>query len=255
MKIKDIRFKIARLKFNSIIIFSNFISFFLWNIFSVKPKDYKSIPIIINNFNRLECLKKLINRLEKGGYKNIYIIDNNSSYPPLLEYYKTINYPIFHLKKNVGYLALWKTGIYKKFIRGYYVYTDPDVIPIDECPDNFLEYFFQIMQQYKTVQKVGFGLRIDNLPDTFPNKTKVIEWEQHFFEKPLKNNIYNAQIDTTFALYRPFTGGEAHKYKFNIRTGMPYMAEHLPWYQSDKLSEEDIYYKNHIQTSTHWSKQ
>ncbi|WP_304314263.1 glycosyltransferase family 2 protein [Phocaeicola plebeius] len=252
---KNIRFKIARFKFNTFTIIGNWISFILWNIFGKSPQNYKNIPIIINNFNRLECLKKLINKLEKSGYKNIYIIDNNSSYPPLLAYYKTLSYHIFYLKENIGYLALWKTNIYKKFIRSYYVYTDPDVIPINECPDDFLEHFFKIMQQYKTVQKVGFGLRIDNLPDTYPQKQKVIEWEKHFFEKPLSTHVYKAQIDTTFALYRPFTGGEAHKYKFNIRTGMPYMAEHLPWYQNGELTEEDIYYKNHIQTSTHWSKQ
>lgn len=47
-----------------------------------KPTSYKNIPIIINNFNRLTCLQRLIASLEVRGYHNIYIIDNNSTYPP-----------------------------------------------------------------------------------------------------------------------------------------------------------------------------
>lgn len=59
---KNIRFKIARFKFNTFTIIGNWISFILWNIFGKSPQNYKNIPIIINNFNRLECLKNsLIN--------------------------------------------------------------------------------------------------------------------------------------------------------------------------------------------------
>ena len=43
-----------------------------------KITDYKAIPIIINNFNRLNTVKKLIVSLEKRGYKNIYIIVINT---------------------------------------------------------------------------------------------------------------------------------------------------------------------------------
>ena len=50
----------------------------------VKRINYKDIPIIINNYNRLEMLTKLIHGLENKGYHNLYIIDNQSTYPPLL---------------------------------------------------------------------------------------------------------------------------------------------------------------------------
>lgn len=48
---------------------------------------YVKKTIIINNRNRLEYLEMLINSLEKKRYFNIFIIDNNSPYPPLLEFY------------------------------------------------------------------------------------------------------------------------------------------------------------------------
>src|SRR5437016_2259980 len=66
-------------------------------------KNSKQIPIIINNRNRVTYLLQLISWLEKSGYNNIYIIDNNSKYPPLLEYYSKTKYPVFRLKENAGH--------------------------------------------------------------------------------------------------------------------------------------------------------
>lgn len=226
----------------------------MWTFFSVPISNLKEIPIIINNYNHLECLKKLISNLEDAGYLNIYIIDNNSSYKPLLEYYKSIHYKVFMLKKNWGYLALWKSGLYKQFKGQYYVYTDPDVVPADFVPDNYIEYFYSIMQKYRNAEKVGFGLRIDNIPDCYEKKMQVINWEKQFYQQKISDNLYRAAIDTTFALYRPYVSGPANFYVLHIRTGYPYLAEHLPWYQdSANPTEEDLYYKNHVQTSTHWS--
>ena len=110
-------------------------------IFSPKVVGYKKIPIIINNFNRLDLLKKLIHSLEIRGYSNIYIIDNLSTYPPLLDYYKSCSYKVFLLNENIGMTALWKSGIYKQFRNNFFVYTDSDVVPVDECPDDFLLFF------------------------------------------------------------------------------------------------------------------
>ena len=38
--------------------------------------DYHSVPVIINNFNRLDYLTQMISWLERAGMKNIYIIDD-----------------------------------------------------------------------------------------------------------------------------------------------------------------------------------
>ena len=44
------------------------------------------MPILINSFNRLSCLRRLIMWLTRAGYRRIYVIDNDSSYPPLLAF-------------------------------------------------------------------------------------------------------------------------------------------------------------------------
>lgn len=226
-------------------------------LFFSKPMDnIKQIPIIINNFNRLTYLKQLIEYLEKHGYTNIYIIDNASTYPPLLEYYSRCPYKIFSLKNNIGYLALWQTDIYKLFYKGYYVYTDPDVLPVDECPDDFLQKFYDLLQTHKYSSKAGFSLKIDDIPEYFESKEKVIEWESQFWNIQVEKGVYEGAIDTTFALYRPFTKWGGNFYEGHLRTDFPYQLRHIPWYKNQEdLSEEDVYYITHSKTATHWTKQ
>lgn len=215
------------------------------------PKD---IPIIINNYNRLDYLKKLIESLQSRGYNNLHIIDNNSTYPPLLEFYKNIDVNVIYLGKNWGFRAIWESGVVKQFWNSYYVYTDPDLELPQNCPDDFMDYFLKILNRYPKCFKVGFGLKIDDLPNCFKNKEQVITHERKFWANEIEKGLYYAPIDTTFALYRPFTGTSTNSKKMNIRTGFPYVIKHLPWYiDSDNLSKEESYYVNSISTVTHWS--
>lgn len=226
---------------------------FRWVLFGRKvlPKD---IPIVINNFNRLEYLKKLISSLQSRGYTNIYVLDNDSTYPPLLEFYKNTDVNVIYLGKNYGFRAIWESGIVKKFWDSYYVYTDSDIELIQECPSNFMEYFIELLEKYPNCHKVGFGIRIDDLPDYFKNKAQVIEHEKQFWVSQISSGLYNAPIDTTFAVYRPYTGTSTNFNKLNIRTGFPYLIKHLPWYtDSNNLSKEDLFYINAINKTTHWS--
>ena len=223
-------------------------------IFNKEDNKWQNYPVIINNFNRLEFLKQQINWLEKAGMKNIYIIDNKSNFPPLLKFYKKTKYTVFKLNQNVGHLALWKTHIYKWFKNTYYIYTDPDIIPVEECPLNAVEYFKSILDKYPEIGKVGFALKIDDLPDYFPLKQKVIEWESKFWEETIEKDIYKALIDTTFALYRPNIKGD-HTLTA-LRTGGNYTARHLPWYINYKyLSLEEKYHSQHASNASSWNQE
>lgn len=236
-----------------------YISWLLSKLHKSESVSAYDIPIIINNRNRYSCLKKLISALESRGYKNIYIIDNASTYPPLLDYYENeYAYKLIRLGQNVGHLSLWRTGLIEQFRNNYFVYTDPDVIPIDECPTDFLVYFLNVLKKHPFVEKVGFSLQIDDLPDTFLKKKDVISWENQFWAKEIKdgdNILYKAQIDTTFALYRPWCIEGGYLSSPHLRTGFPYVAKHLPWYNDTlKLDEEEKYYLDHCETPSHWVK-
>lgn len=217
------------------------------------PEQIRQIPIIINNFNRLDCLKQLIHSLEKHNLTNILILDNHSTYPPLLEYYATCPYPVHRLDENLGFLAFWKCGLYQeKYASGYYVLTDPDVVPDESCPLDFMQHFYNLLQHYPGLDKVGFSLRIDNIPNHYDKKAEVIQVEGPYWEKPVNNQYYAAPVDTTFALYRPGVKGG-----FWLRAGRtfpPYTALHLPWYaDSANPDAETLYYRNQAVYSKNWS--
>ena len=223
----------------------------LRNLFWRSIQDYPDIPVIINNFNRLSYLKALLNWLERAGMRQIYIIDNASTYPPLLEFYKTMPYTLFQLNKNVGHLALWKTHIFKWFEKDYYVYTDPDVVPVEDCPLDAVKYFREILNRYPDISKVGFGLKIDDLPEHYEHKDKVIQWEKAYWEEEIEKDLYRAKIDTTFALYRP--GAKGGWRSSALRTGGRYVARHLPWYvDSNNPSKEELFFIQSSHYSSSW---
>ena len=201
--------------------------------------DYKSIPIFIISFNRLFDLKNLIERLEKDNYKNIIVLDNASTDEALLVYIKKLKHKVCFFKKNYGHMVLWKCGIFNDILdKTYYVVTDPDILPVEDCPDNYVEYFYYILQLYPQKRKVGFSLKIDDLPESYIYKYDTIRWESFFYEKKISKGplLYDAIIDTTFALYRP---GETQSFYTAIRTAYPYTARHLGWYVDvDQLDKE-----------------
>jgi len=212
-----------------------------------------TIPIIINNRNRLTYLKQLIDGLEKRGYKNIFIIDNASNYLPLLTYYETLPYKVFKLKKNIGHYALWDTDIYNQFKNNYYVYTDSDVSLVEDCPSDFMFLFYTLLNKYPKLGKVGFSLKINDLPSHYKFKNEVLDWEGKFYNNRREKLAYKAPIDTTFALYAPHSFKGKHMFKA-LRTAYPYEMRHLPWYENQmELTDEQKYYYRNIETAAHWS--
>lgn len=212
----------------------------------------KRTPIIINNFNRLSCLRRLLESLSTRGYENLYVIDNNSTYEPLLSFYIEQALRVFYLNENVGYLALWQTGIDKNFICDHYVYTDPDIELVPECPDDFIAHFRDVLCRYPDVDKVGFGLEIDDLPPTYGLRADVVKHERQLLKDCVEPGLYRAPIDTTFALYRP--GAAGGSWLPSMRTGRPYLARHLPWYADPSHpDDEEVNYRRTARTSTHWT--
>lgn len=220
-------------------------------------KNPYNIPVYIISYNRLEYLKQTLKWLESYGHKNIKIIDNNSTYPPLIQYYNTIPYKVYRLKRNYGHMVFFKCI---RFVldRNFKLFciTDPDITPISDCPDNYMNVFIQILSKKEQITKVGFSLKIDDLPDDYNLKNRVIEWESHFYEKESKFNntsIYLSEIDTTFALYRPMIFCPIKNFLRAYRVGYPYQARHLPWYVVKNNTEEDNYNNTRRRDITTWN--
>jgi Glycosyl transferase family 2 len=223
-------------------------SFFNKTVIS-QNKNYKEIPIIIISFNQLQYLKRLIDFLKNFNYNNIVIIDNNSTYEPLLEYFNEIEsvVKIHRLKQNYGHLVFWKVKeLFEKYSKGYYVVTDADINPVVECPEDFLLKFKYILDNDFKFNKVGFSLKIDDIPLTNLNRDKIIKWESRFWDKKTSEGNFIAKIDTTFALYKPSYKYDIDNFMMAIRTKYPIQAIHGGWYIDNKnlSKEQDFYYKS-----------
>jgi hypothetical protein len=211
-------------------------------------------PVVINCRDRLAPLVPLVEWLERLGQTEIYLLDNDSTYPPLLEYYERTPHEVVRLGENLGHRALWLTDVLKDRMLSseYYVYTDPDVVPIPECPPDVFDFFCSVLEHFSDFDKVGFGLRIDDIPEHYRFKAEVIAWEEQFWQEQLASGLYRAPIDTTFALYRGQGGHDLHK---AIRTGYPYLARHISWYSdSANPTDEERYYRQRARDdTTHWT--
>ncbi len=224
---------------------------------TLTASSLNNIPIYIISFNRLSCLEQLVLRLEKAGCTNIHIVDNASTYPPLSDYLAHTKHTVHRMDKNYGHRVLFEAPEFKEIVDNhFFVLTDPDIVPTADCPDDFMSVFFHILQNNPFADKVGFSLKIDDLPDDYALKEKVIKWETPFYSRPIKKTsdpvLYKAPIDTTFALYRPRKDRKIKE--VSIRTGFPYQARHLPWYKNlDDLTQEDRFYNALDSGSGNWN--
>ena len=127
------------------------------------------IPIFINCRDRLGCLQQLVGWLLAAGYHQIFLIDNASTYPPLLSYYEEIMQDgrviVIRLSRNFGHRAIWQARLLQQLnITTPYVYTDPDVLPTEDCTKGIVARLYQILRRYPFLEKVGVWLKTDDLP-------------------------------------------------------------------------------------------
>jgi hypothetical protein len=211
------------------------------------------IPIFLVCRDKVAALSDLVAWLEDSGYQRLILVDNASTYPPLLEYFDRTPHEVVRLSENLGpHRSIWETGVVDRYASGqHYVVSDSDVVPDEACPSDALDFFLWVLRRYPKHVKVGFGLKIDDLPSRYALAEDVRGWESRWWHHPLSKLLYDAPIDTTFALYRPDSTFESYP---AIRTGAPYIARHYPWYSDTaQRTEEEQYYREHCDpVICHW---
>lgn len=215
-------------------------------------ENLHNIPVFIISYDRLSYVVQMVEALQKYGMKNIHIIDNKSSYKPLIKWLKTCPCTVHYMDKNWGHEVFWRSGQFKKYMKSVYIVTDPDIELNKNLPPDWLETMYQKLGEYRNVTKIGFELRWDDLPNTLQSKNikNTILTEYHKIRIPCEDlEMYLCDIDTIFALYRPGNPRpSSKKYYQGIRIVGEgrYLARHIPWYFDKKNeTEEDRYYKAH----------
>lgn len=169
----------------------------------------------------------MVERIERyKGLAEIIIVDNGSTYGPLLEWYAKTSHTIVRLE-NIGHKAPWEARVARSIKTDFYVVSDPD-LDIAATPDDTLIYLAKLLMKYPQLGKVGLGLRIDDVPRSSPYYSHVTSYEAKFWNLPLlAGELRMAPLDTTFAVYHKHVMNE---YKWcGARATHPYSARHLPW--------------------------
>lgn len=203
------------------------------------------IPCLIISYNRKTFLQRQLEYLLPHPRLQIIIIDNNSTYEPLLEFYEEIaNDCIIHrCDKNYGNKVVWNLGLSKTYANDEpYIVTDSDIL-LDYVKSDWLEILEQGLEKYTNYVKVGLGLNLSRIPHNYKRRAEVIAHERKTLHRKSIGSIiyYECPVDTTLALYR----GGFHQYNIwnSLRTYKPYEATHLEWHITTPDDEMMFYFE------------
>jgi len=221
------------------------------------------IPIFVISSDRLKFLKESIQSYYdciKTPFE-IIIIDFGTSYEPTLEYLEHLEEKKIKVYWNdkisyKGSLNLIRPIVkdyFKTHLASNYVMTDPDIV-LDNVEGDVLDVYAYLLKKFHKITVAGPMLRIDDIPDCYPLKEKLISkslestyQRRKVLTIPYENKVIKyiiASIDTTFGMRR--AGEDFWRHRWGARVLSPYSARHLEWYLDPKnLTEDQKYYINH----------
>lgn len=203
------------------------------------PTTQSPIKVVINNRNRLTTTRNMVEGLlGLNPDERIVIIDNGSTYPPLLEWYAAVSDRVETMfEANLGHSALWHLGL-QATLGAYFVYTDSDIALDPEMPADWKQQMLNLIKKYE-INKIGLSIRVDDLPDHYPYKEQAISDQAGCWTTEVESGVYRADTDTTFALYRN-VGHNMYESLRVARTG--FKSRHAPFYLDfNNLDQEELF--------------
>lgn len=213
----------------------------------------RATPVVVNSFNQLTYTRNLLEKLTEAGFANLYVVDQHSSDPALLDYLAGVNASgaalVLFASENNGPHHFFAAGLHHSLLGGApFLYTDPDLSWDTLAPD-FLSKLFDTAYKYAAF-KVGPALALPSAEEAKPvfcpgpnGKATIFEHEGRYWEKELEAGVFDAPIDTTLHLFIPalFPGGTVIA---GLRVaGEGFSVKHLPWFKDDPMParERDFY--------------
>jgi len=215
------------------------------------------VPIIVPVFNLVSYAKFMVDQLDSYGLENYIICDNDSTYPPMVEYLKELSKTrrVASLGSNIGPRAYAETPEFLAILPEYFIVTDPDLVFNDGLPKNFINKMKRIIDTYG-VSKAGFAIDIDDTKEKFFDAAQVRRWEGTYWNNQIqtyeeRDPVYAAPIDTTFCLHkkskviselsRSLRGITSTS---SVRIAGRFTCEHMGWWKDQPLSKEEEDYYN-----------
>jgi len=212
----------------------------------VREAQPQPVTVVINNRDLVTWPRSMVAAIESfEKLAEIVIVDNGSTYEPLLDWYSSLAHKVVRLP-NLGHTAPWSDAARAHIATRFYVVSDPDM-GLEETPKDCLVHLQACLGRHARAGKIGLGLRIDDVPRESPYYAHVNRLERAYWQLPaFDDGVRPAPVDTTFALYDKKL---LHRYVVGGgRTDHPYTARHLPW-SVVTPSAEFRYYLDHADAS------
>ncbi len=218
------------------------------------------MKIFIMSYNLLESTRNMAEFFVQCGHEPV-IVDNDSSYPPLLKWLETCAYKVVSTKGiqlSTFNRFVWEIPNLLDDVGEFYCVTDCD-LGFDGVPKDFCEVLANHIERSPGILKCGLSIRISDLPDNkYANSYR--ESESKNWESKDNYGFYGIPVDTTCAVYsvdrcnnianmwRPENSELPQNFLDNSfffrshRSPEPYTCKHIQWYADiNNLSHEQLY--------------
>lgn len=194
--------------------------------------------------DRVSYARQCFTSLKAAGL-DVHVADHDSTWPAALIWLEELEQqgiPVLRRRENAYPWKLWEWGQFRKSVWSDpepYLVTDPDVVPANNCPADWPARMRDVLVRSGCI-KVGLSLRLDRLPPE--RRDEVLAAESGFWTDEWEPGVFRANVDTTLAMYRPYTEYPLFSLGPSLRLGPPYLADHLGWYETEPLSAELRHY-------------
>jgi hypothetical protein len=218
------------------------------------------MPCFIPAFNNPTYVRQVVQALSRFPNLKLVILDNASTYEPLLDLYSDIeagrygDVRVLRLGCNAGPRFIWYNASFLSSLPQFFCITDPDLEVNRDLPPDFLESLMELTETYM-VGKAGFALSLAEPDLMIPSKFRhcegwltICEAEAKHWQVPLPalpsgDPAYYATLDTTFAVYNRKYFDVKQPFEA-VRVAGRFTCRHLPWYLSNGLpDDEETYYR------------
>lgn len=216
------------------------------------------IPVYIIAYNNLTFVQRFVSQVRRLTYK-IVILDNHSSYPPMLEWYDLLESGVDEQLSVIRFADNYGHSIVDEYkeqigLPDVFVLSDPDLELSDEMPDDAIDRMFALSVKYKR-RRVGLALSLADSHLFIPeDQQELVQFESQYWNFPIEDSDYQlfiAPTDTTFHL-RNYSYDD--NWYINIRIAGQYTCRHLPWYDGflrDNVPHQELeaYFRGNISSS------
>lgn len=215
-----------------------------------------AIPVFIISYNQPSYLRNMVAQLIRlqVAPSEITVLDNASTNPQLIDCFGELQETgirVIRLERNFGPHEIFapEAGVDWPEV---FALTDPDLEFNPLMPTTFREDLLAIACACR-VWKCGLALSLEDaeqfLEGTYVSGMSIADWESQFWRHKLEAQgetaeflvragaeIFRAEVDTTFAVYRR----DYPKASFlqSVRISGNYSARHLPWYRSQSAAHQ-----------------